>query len=337
MRPLPAALACCVAAASSSSAEEGRPPPPTAVRIDFGATAYPPLTKKWGGVEHPQWDTVTSETEAAVAANAARQTPMVLGVVQLGQTMSNDTTPIFARDPATRAVRPVLAPAFRRQRALRRGVRPLLQFDGCPTPIFDINSSSARSDARPTATLGGRYYPMCVYSQLDELARAFAAYGALLHETDGLPTAWSFWPEPEHTLSGASTPKEQQFERCEPPPLSAQAAAVRSLTPVALQTSTCTCVWRRRCARPSWTIRSRAGNSTPRTAAARPRAPASGPARRHSSPARLRPAPAFLSTTSRSRITRARPRPSWRPTAAPHCARRSAGRGRRQGARCALR
>ena len=60
MRPLPAALACCVAAASSS-AEEDRPSPPTAVRIDFGATEYPPLTKKWGGVEHPQWDTVTGE------------------------------------------------------------------------------------------------------------------------------------------------------------------------------------------------------------------------------------------------------------------------------------
>jgi hypothetical protein len=151
-------------------------------------------------------DTVGGEAQAEVRANAARQAPMVLGVVQLGSTMSNDTTPIFNRDPTTGAVSPVLAASFQQLRASRKGVQPLLQFDGCPTPIFEINSSSVPS---PKA----RYYPMCAYEQLDELAQAFADYGVLLRRTDGLPTAWSFWPEPGHTLSDkGSATVIQNFE-----------------------------------------------------------------------------------------------------------------------------
>ena len=46
------------------------------------------------------------------------------------------------------------------------GVLPLLQLDGCPTPAFAVNASSIPS---PSA----RYYPMCEYAQLDELAEAF--------------------------------------------------------------------------------------------------------------------------------------------------------------------
>ena len=45
-----------------------------------------------------------------------------------------------------------------------------------------------------------RYYPMCEFAQLDELAAAFASYSTLVHAREGLPMAWSFWPEPDHTL-----------------------------------------------------------------------------------------------------------------------------------------
>ena len=56
---------------------------------------YPPLVNKWGGVEH--WDAIAGTDIQSMTANFQRKTPMVLGVVQMGTTMSNDTAPYFAR------------------------------------------------------------------------------------------------------------------------------------------------------------------------------------------------------------------------------------------------
>lgn len=178
-----------------------------AATIDFTRAAYPPLVKKWGGVEH--WDSVDENVTAAMAANANRRTPMVLGVMQLGTTMTSDPSVIFHRSTAGGPVTPILSPARQQLRAARGGpggVLPLLQFDGCPTPTFTVNSSSIPS---PHA----RYYPMCSYAQLDELAAAFASWALLAQRTDGLPTAFSFWPEPGHTLSDKdNTTISENFE-----------------------------------------------------------------------------------------------------------------------------
>jgi hypothetical protein len=46
-----ASLLTLVAVAQADEA----PAQPATANIDFSATAYPPLVKKWGGVEHPQW------------------------------------------------------------------------------------------------------------------------------------------------------------------------------------------------------------------------------------------------------------------------------------------
>ena len=66
--------------------------------VDFTRAAYPPLVSKWGGVAHPQWDNVTDDALAPLANDTAREAAVVLGVIQLGTTMSNDTAPIFERD-----------------------------------------------------------------------------------------------------------------------------------------------------------------------------------------------------------------------------------------------
>jgi len=129
--------------------------------------------------------------------------------MQLGTTMTSDPSVIFHRSTAGGPVTPILSPARQQLRAARGGpggVLPLLQFDGCPTPTFTVNSSSIPS---PHA----RYYPMCSYAQLDELAAAFASWALLAQRTDGLPTAFSFWPEPGHTLSDKdNTTISENFE-----------------------------------------------------------------------------------------------------------------------------
>ncbi len=183
--------------------------PTTAVQVSFEVPAYPPLVQKWGGVEHldtpglPQWQ--------AMANNFARHTPMVLGVEQLGTTMTSTPTRVFERG-ADGSVVPTLD-AARQELWARRGgsvgVRVLQQLDGCPTldGLFAINASTVPS---PHA----RYYPMCEYAQLDKLAAAFANYSRLLHARQEQPLAWSFWPEPDHTIqSTAAVSKADNFER----------------------------------------------------------------------------------------------------------------------------
>ena len=129
----------------------------TVVTIDFTSTTYPPLVAKCGGVAHPQWDNVTNEVMMQLSNDTSRLDPATLGVIQLGHTMSNDTLPIFKRDHT--GVHTIVDPRRLALRSLRGGaggVQTMLQFDGCPTPAFNINSSSVPS---PHA----RYYPMCAY------------------------------------------------------------------------------------------------------------------------------------------------------------------------------
>lgn len=245
--------------ARAANAEEG---PVVAVQVDFTRAHYPPLVKKWGGVDH--WDVPGANTTAAMAADAARGTPMVLGVMQLGTTMTSTPSVILRRDPTSGSVVPVLQPsrlALRAARGGSRGVLPLLQLDGCPTPAFAINSSSIPS---PSA----RYYPMCEYRQLEELAAAFASYARALRGHDGLSSAWSFWPEPGHTLSDKhNTSIYVNFEACEPAQVSSGQCRRsgflidrRGMCGVAAtQTSTSTRRWRRPCTQLCPTTWSRAG------------------------------------------------------------------------------
>ncbi len=179
------------------------------VVVDFTGAAYPPLVEKWGGVAD-KWDDVALGTLLQVRRDAARRTPALLGIVELGTTMSNDTRPIFRRGAG--GVEPILDTmrlALRNQRGGADGLMPLLQFDGCPTPVFRINASSTRP---PHA----RFYPMCEYAELDELAAAFASYARSLRAADGLPSRWTWWQEPAHTISddeGSEERKLHNFER----------------------------------------------------------------------------------------------------------------------------
>lgn len=183
-----------------------------AVSIDFHSVAYPPLINKWGGVAHPHaihggtgakdpaWDNITNETLWELTDDMKRRTPVVLGVVELGHTMSNVTRPIFRGDASAGTVEPILDPLrleLRQRRGSANGVQPMLQFSGCPTPVFRVNASTVPS---PHA----RFYPMCEYNQLDLLAHSFAQYARALHKQDGLASSWSFWAEPAHTVSATS-------------------------------------------------------------------------------------------------------------------------------------
>ena len=182
-----------------------------ALAIDFQRVAYPPLLTKWGGVAHPHaihggtgaidpaWDSITNATLQQLKSDAQRRTPILLGIIELGHTMSNETQPIFEGNASTGIVRPIPDPmrlALRRLRGGTHGVQPMLQFSGCPTPVFRINESTVPS---PRA----RFYPMCTFAQLDLLATSFARYASMMHDRDGLSSSWSFWAEPAHTISAA--------------------------------------------------------------------------------------------------------------------------------------
>ena len=203
------AAAAAGATAAAAAATTGTATATAAVDISFGSPAFPPVVKKWGGVEH--LDAPGSPEFAAMSSNYARRTPMVLGVEQLGTTMTATPTVLFRRG-ADGSVMPQINASrqeLQRRRGGAAGVRVLQQLDGCPTAngVFAINASSVPS---PHA----RYYPMCEYSQLDELAQSFANYSALVHARDGPPMAWSFWPEPDHTIqSTTAVSKAENFER----------------------------------------------------------------------------------------------------------------------------
>ena len=181
------------------------------ITINFRDVAFPPLLSKWGGVAHPRaihggsgaaWDTITNATLEELAEDAKRRTPAVLGVIELGHTMSNVTRPIFSGDASKSDVKPILDPLRLALRRLRGQVQPMLLFSGRPTPVFRINTSTIPS---PHA----RFYPMCAYEQLDLLAASFAKYARALHEQDGLSSSWSFWAEPAHTISATSSRQDK--------------------------------------------------------------------------------------------------------------------------------